>query len=53
MSCHVDGHAIGIGKLKLSVLALGEQLEPDIAFGAAGFGRKGRVSFDQFLEDPF
>jgi hypothetical protein len=47
---NVDGHAVGIGKLKLSVLALGEQLEPDIAFGAAGFWREGRVSIDQFLQ---
>ena len=45
-SRHVDWHAVGICQLILSVLALGEQLEPDIAFGAAGFGRKGRVSID-------
>ena len=45
-SRHIDGHAVRIGELKLSVLALGEQLETDIAFGAAGFGCKGRVSID-------
>ena len=34
----VDGDAVGIGELKLAVLAFGEQFEPDLAFGAAGFG---------------
>src|SRR5262245_49669914 len=47
---NVDGHAVGIGELKLAVLALRQKLEPDFAFGAAGFRGESRVSIDERTE---
>ena len=35
---NVDGDAVGIGELELAVLALGQELEPDLAFGTARLG---------------
>jgi hypothetical protein len=33
----LDQHAVGISELELALVALGDEFEPDIAFGSAGF----------------
>lgn len=35
---NVYGHTLGVGELKLAVLAFGQQLESDVPFGAARLG---------------